>query len=182
MTTIFFAGGCFWGIENYFQNLKGVIDTAVGYANSTIPNPTYEEVCSGKTGASETCKVVFDETILPFDKILNHFFNLIDPTTINRQGNDIGSQYRSGIYFIDLLQEEIIKKFVNQLQNNFKLPIVTEVLKLENFYFAEEYHQNYLIKNPSGYCHCLSKIENLKNSNDSKYELPSPNRGGGFLR
>lgn len=168
MKVIYLAGGCFWGVENYFYNLKGVVDTKVGYANSTIINPSYDSVCTGKTQATEACRVTFDESLISFEKLLNHFFSLIDPTVINRQGNDIGSQYRTGIYYIESLDEEFLSNYIKNKQKEFKEKIVTEVLKLNNFYLAEEYHQDYLIKNPNGYCHCLLEINELKQSEDSK--------------
>lgn len=186
MKTIYLAGGCFWGVENYFQNLKGVLDTEVGYANSEVANPTYEMVCTGKTFSTECVRVKYDEKILTLDKILYYFFELIDPTVINRQGNDIGTQYRTGIYFeksekisgddleknleknLENSLEERIKKQISEIQEEYKEKIVTEVQPLNNFFEAEEYHQDYLIKNPNGYCHCLSEIETLKKSKDAK--------------
>lgn len=173
MSIIYLAGGCFWGVENYFQNLKGVTDTEVGYANSKVGSPTYEMVCTGKTFSSETVKVEFNETVLPFEKLLHYFFELIDPTVLNRQGNDIGSQYRTGIYYLPENEKikDTILSFKNEIQKKYKDKIVTEILPLENFYNAEEYHQDYLIKNPNGYCHCLSEIETLKKSADAKKQI-----------
>lgn len=170
MKIIYLAGGCFWGVEKYFQNLKGVEGTAVGYANSEKKYPTYEEVCTGKTFAAEAVKVEFDESIISFEKLLEHFFNLIDPTLLNRQGNDIGSQYRTGVYYLseNSRDAEIIEGAKNRTQKDYKEKIVTEIKKLENFYLAEEYHQNYLLKNPKGYCHCNLEIEKLLASNESK--------------
>ncbi|MGL5657272.1 MAG: peptide-methionine (S)-S-oxide reductase MsrA [Fusobacteriaceae bacterium] len=170
MGVIFLAGGCFWGVENYFQNLNGVTDTEVGYANSSVTNPSYEMVCTGKTFSTEAVRITFDETILPLTKLLHHFFELIDPTVINRQGNDIGSQYRTSIYYLteNNSYKSIIESFKDEIQKNYSKKIVTEILPLENFYIAEEYHQDYLIKNPNGYCHCLSEIETLKKSKDAK--------------
>ncbi|MGL4687979.1 MAG: peptide-methionine (S)-S-oxide reductase MsrA [Fusobacteriaceae bacterium] len=168
MKTIYLAGGCFWGVENYFHNLKGVIDTEVGYSNSITIEPSYQDVCSGKTQATETCRVTFDETLVSFESILNHFFSIIDPTIINRQGNDIGSQYRTGIYYLETLEETFILNYIKNKQKEFKEKIVTEVLKLKNFYLAEEYHQDYLVKNPNGYCHCILEIDKLKQSEESK--------------
>lgn len=153
MKTIFLAGGCFWGVEKYFQKIPGVFDTEVGYANSIKPNPTYEEVCTGKTFAAEACRVTFNDTLLPLEKLLEYFFKIIDPTLINRQGNDIGSQYRTGIYYTERVDEPVIRKFMEEEQKKYRDKIVTEVKLLENFYIAEEYHQDYLIKNPNGYCH-----------------------------
>ncbi|MGL5056906.1 MAG: peptide-methionine (S)-S-oxide reductase MsrA [Fusobacteriaceae bacterium] len=165
MKTIYVSGGCFWGVENYFQNIKGVIDTDVGYANSIKENPTYNEVCSGRTDAVEACKVIFDENIISLNKILEYFFEIIDPTILNRQGNDIGSQYRTGIYLLSSLELTVIKSFIEKEQKKYSEKIVVEVEVLKNFYLAEEYHQNYLIKNPEGYCHISHAIEKLKNNN-----------------
>lgn len=153
MKTLFLAGGCFWGVEKYFQNIPGVIDTEVGYANSALPNPTYEEVCSGRTFSVEACRVTFNDTLLPLEKLLRYFFDIIDPTLINRQGNDIGSQYRTGVYYTEREDELPIKNFIADEQKKYSEKIMTEVRLLENFYLAEEYHQDYLIKNPKGYCH-----------------------------
>ncbi|MGL5579159.1 MAG: peptide-methionine (S)-S-oxide reductase MsrA [Fusobacteriaceae bacterium] len=165
MKTIFLAGGCFWGVEKYFQLLPGVVDTEVGYANSMEKNPTYHQVCTGRTLAAEACRVTFDETLLPFQDLLRHFFNIIDPTLINRQGNDRGSQYRTGIYFLERSDEVFIQDFLALEQKKYREKIVTEVKILENFYLAEDYHQDYLIKNPQGYCHLKHKISELSNIN-----------------
>lgn len=165
MKTIFLAGGCFWGVEKYFQLLPGVIDTEVGYANSIKENPTYQEVCTGRTLAVEACRITFDETILSFKALLEHFFEIIEPTLLNRQGNDIGSQYRTGIYYLVRTDEVFIKDFIAKEQKKYEDKIVTEVMLLENFYLAEEYHQDYLIKNPEGYCHLKHEIAKLMNSN-----------------
>lgn len=165
MKTIFLAGGCFWGVEKYFQLLPGVIDTEVGYVNSIEQNPTYRDVCSGRTLSTEACRITFNETILPFETLLHHFFCIIDPTLINRQGNDIGSQYRTGVYYLERTDEQFIRDFVVGVQKNHKEKIVTEVMLLKNFFLAEEYHQDYLTKNPEGYCHIKDEINQLLNSN-----------------
>ncbi|MGL4392995.1 MAG: peptide-methionine (S)-S-oxide reductase MsrA [Fusobacteriaceae bacterium] len=162
MKTIYLAGGCFWGVDEYFRILKGVIDTDVGYANSDIVSPTYEQVCSGKTNAVETCKVIFDESEISFKNLLEHFFKIINPNIINRQGNDIGTQYRSGIYFQSPIDEKEIMDFISEVQKNYKETIVTEVKVLQSFFLAEDYHQDYLVKNPNGYCHCSHEINELK--------------------
>lgn len=169
MAEIYLAGGCFWGVERYFQLLKGIVDTDVGYANSKVINPTYELVCTGKTFSVECVKVVFNEEEITLEKLLTHFFCLIDPTVLNRQGADIGTQYRTGIYYTNeySLFKDKVEAFRNEFQKGLKEEIVTEILPLENFYLGEEYHQNYLIKNPNGYCHCNSEIEKLKKSGDS---------------
>jgi len=153
MKTITLAGGCFWGIEAYFKRVRGVVHTSVGYSNGTKENPDYKEVCSGKTGHAEVCKIDYDDSILPLDKILDHFFRLIDPTVLNRQGNDTGTQYRTGVYYSSDDDLPEIKKFVKSIAKKYSSEIVTEIEPLHNFFPAEDYHQEYLEKNPSGYCH-----------------------------
>ncbi|WP_026944458.1 peptide-methionine (S)-S-oxide reductase MsrA [Helicobacter rodentium] len=151
--TIYLAGGCFWGMQGYFDRLKGVIESQVGYANSQVESPTYEQVCSGATNATETLKLTFDEKILSLEEVLARFFSVIDPFALNYQGNDVGTQYRSGIYTQDSKMLETIQKFVESYQKKLSQRIVTEVGELNNFYVAESYHQKYLMKNPQGYCH-----------------------------
>lgn len=153
LETIYLAGGCFWGMQGYFDLLDGVKKTSVGYANSNIPNPSYNLVCSGQTNATETLEVVFDTDIIALEEILERFFSIIDPTTINRQGNDIGTQYRSGIYTEDSNLLQKVKDFIQKIKSRYNKPICTEVQNLQNYYLAEEYHQKYLEKNPNGYCH-----------------------------
>ena len=153
MKDIYFAGGCFWGIEEYFSRIDGVIDTEVGYANSKVENPSYELVCSGMTDSAETVKIIYDENIISLEKLLGKLFLVIDPTLLNRQGNDIGSQYRTGIYYDKDEDFEVINSYIDSIKNNYDKDILTEVLKIKNFYPAEEYHQDYLKKNPNGYCH-----------------------------
>lgn len=153
MKDIYFAGGCFWGVEEYFSRIDGVIDTEVGYANSKVENPSYELVCSGVTDSAETVKIIYDENIISLEKLLEKLFLVIDPTLLNRQGNDIGSQYRTGIYYNKDEDFEIINSYIDRIKNNYDKDILTEVLKIKNFYPAEEYHQDYLKKNPNGYCH-----------------------------
>jgi len=160
---IYLAGGCFWGIEAYFSKLPGVIKTISGYANGKTKNPGYEEVSSGATGFAETVLVEYDPKTISLKDLLNHYLDIVDPTTLNKQGNDIGTQYRSGIYYTNEADGLIIKKAVKDEEKRYKLPLVTEVKKLENFYEAEEYHQKYLDKNPHGYCHIdLSKVKKYK--------------------
>ena len=153
MKTIYLAGGCFWGVEEYFSRIEGIIDTDVGYANGKKISPTYEQVCTGLTGHAETVYIKFDDSILPLESILERFFKIIDPTLLNRQGGDIGNQYRTGIYYVDFDDLEIIKKVMEKEQLKYGDPIVTEVKELAFFYYAEDYHQDYLKKNPGGYCH-----------------------------
>ena len=153
MKTIYLAGGCFWGTEHFLSLVHGVIKTEVGYANSNKPHPTYKEVCTGKTGAAETVKVIYNpkEISLPF--LLNLYFQTINPTSLNKQGNDRGTQYRTGIYYTDPSERSIIETSLEALQKKYSKPLAIEVGPLENFYPAEEYHQDYLDKNPGGYCH-----------------------------
>ncbi|MEG3641766.1 peptide-methionine (S)-S-oxide reductase MsrA [Mycoplasmoides genitalium] len=153
MKEIYFGGGCFWGIEKYFQLIKGVKKTSVGYLNSRIRNPSYEQVCSGYTNAVEAVKVEYEEKEISLSELIETLFEVIDPTIRNRQGNDIGTQYRTGIYWTDSSDEKIINDKFLKLQKNYSKPIVTENKKVENYYLAEEYHQDYLKKNPNGYCH-----------------------------
>lgn len=166
MKKIWLAGGCFWGVEAYFQQLKGVLDTTVGYGQGIGENPTYEEVCSGETGHAEICEVTYDESILPLRKVLEHFFRIIDPTTLNRQGPDRGTQYRTGIYYSDKEEEGIAQAFVREIQPCYNSPIAVEIKPIRNFYPAEDYHQDYLRRTPGGYCHInlsLAKPEERNN-------------------
>ncbi len=165
MKKIWLAGGCFWGVEAYFQQLKGVVDTKVGYGQGQIENPTYQQVCSGTTGHTEVCEVAYHEEVLPLRKLLEHFFRIIDPVTLNRQGPDQGTQYRSGVYYSDEMEKECILEFIKEQQSSYSEPIVVEVEPVKNFYLAEAYHQDYLQKTPNGYCHVnlmLAKPEEKK--------------------
>jgi len=158
--TIYLAGGCFWGMQAFFKQLAGVNKTEVGYANGNCINPSYELVCSDTSGFAETLCVVYENKTISLEKLLAWFFSVIDPCSINHQGEDSGSQYRSGVYFIDKEDEDIIRNYISSISTQYDKPIMTEVLPLENFYPAEEYHQDYLIKNPSGYCHINMKLLN----------------------
>lgn len=151
--TIYFAGGCFWGVQAYFQRIQGVISTRVGYANGSTENPTYEDVCRRNTGHAETVEVVYDDNLLNLNKLMQYFFRIIEPTSLNKQGNDVGVQYRTGVYFIDLQDEKIIADAIAIEQHKYQQPIVVENLPLQRFDSAEDYHQDYLDKNPQGYCH-----------------------------
>ena len=151
--TIYFAGGCFWGTEHYFKMIKGVVGTTVGYANSIMENPSYKDVCSGDTLAAETVKVDYDPSLVSLEFLTRMFFHAIDPTSLNRQGNDIGTQYRTGIYYTDNEDLAEIYKVFEEQRSMTEGEIVVEVKALQNFYAAEDYHQDYLDKNPDGYCH-----------------------------
>lgn len=148
---IWLAGGCFWGVQAYLARIKGVAKTVVGYANGKTQNPTYHEIAA--TGHAETVEVSYDPRLLPLPGLLEHFFDIIDPTLLNRQGNDRGTQYRTGIYYSDLTDLPVIRQAIEKEQTRHTAPIVTEVEPLSGFWPAEEYHQDYLEKNPGGYCH-----------------------------
>ncbi len=150
---IYLAGGCFWGTEKYLSNINGIVKTDVGYANGNTENPTYQQVCHNNTGHAETVRVFYDPKIVRLEFILTLYYDVIDPTSFNRQGGDIGSQYRTGIYYVDDQDLPAIQASIKELQTHYEKPIAIEVLPLSNYYIAEEYHQKYLDKNPSGYCH-----------------------------
>lgn len=150
---IYLAGGCFWGVEAYMKLLPGVLDTQVGYANGNTAHPTYEQVCHQGTGHAETVRVVYDRGRTDVAQLLEAFFRVVDPTSHHRQGNDRGSQYRSGIYYVDECDKVAAEQVLAQLQTRYEVPIVTEILPLAHFYPAEEAHQDYLDKHPGGYCH-----------------------------
>jgi len=154
LKTIYLAGGCFWGTDAYMARVLGVAETESGYANGDKPLPvTYEEVYTDATGYAEVVKVVYDVTRVTLEEILDEFFSITNPTTLNRQAADVGTRYRSGIYYVDEADQQVIKAVVARVQKGFPDPIVTEVGSLVNYQAAEEVHQNYLDKNPSGYCH-----------------------------
>ncbi|MGL4990348.1 MAG: peptide-methionine (S)-S-oxide reductase MsrA [Sarcina sp.] len=153
MKEIVLAGGCFWGIEEFFRRLDGVIETEACYVNGVTDNPTYNEICTGNTNFVEAVLVKFDENILSLQTLLEKYFSIIDPTSLNKQGNDIGTQYRTGIYYIDPIDITTAKLVIENIQKNYNKSIVTELLPLGKYYKAEDYHQKYLQKNPNGYCH-----------------------------
>ena len=153
MKRILFAGGCFWGIEKFFSMVPGVKETEVGYANGNIEYPTYKDICKGNTNFVEVCLVVYNPQEVSLDELLDKYWSIIDPTSINRQGNDIGNQYRTGIYYLDDEDLPIILKSKRNIETLYKNSVVTEVKPVENYYKAEEEHQKYLEKNPDGYCH-----------------------------
>lgn len=150
---IWLAGGCFWGVEAYMARVYGVAEVISGYANGKTENPTYEDVCYRNTGHAEAVHVYYDPERVTLKELLSAYFKIIDPTVLNRQGNDTGSQYRTGIYYQDKEDLTIINEVIKEQQANYKKSIVTEGMPLTNFTIAEEYHQDYLEKNPSGYCH-----------------------------
>ena len=148
------AGGCFWGVEELLRKLPGVINTEVGYTGGTLASPRYEDVKGGRTGHAESIEVEFDPSKITYDTILDHFFSLHDPTTANRQGNDVGSQYRSAIFVHDDEQRAAAEKAIERAQQHWPKPIVTEIVPASTFWRAEDYHQDYLQRLPWGYtCH-----------------------------
>ena len=151
--TIYLAGGCFWGVEAYFERIPGVINAVSGYANGHTENPSYEDVIYRKTGHAETVKVTYDADRLSLSDILVYFFRVIDPTSLNKQGNDRGTQYRTGVYFTDPDEKSVIQTVLDSEQKKYRKTLVVENQLLVHFYDAEEYHQDYLAKNPNGYCH-----------------------------
>lgn len=151
-----FAGGCFWGVENLFNQMPGVIEAVSGYEGGTRDNPTYEQVCSGRTGHAEAVEVTYDPTKVTYDELLNAFWNMHDPTTLNQQGPDRGHQYRSAIFFHDPAQEAAARRSKEAAQRYFDRPIVTEIVPASTFWRAEEYHQRYFEKHPGHYgCHFI---------------------------
>jgi peptide-methionine (S)-S-oxide reductase len=156
LATAMFGMGCFWGAEKGFWQLRGVYSTAVGYAGGPTPNPTYREVCTGMTGHNEVVLVVFDPKVISYDELLKHFWENHDPTQGMRQGGDVGTQYRSGIYYFDEAQKQAAERsrdaFQKQLAAARYGAITTEIVPAPEFYYAEDYHQQYLAKNPDGYC------------------------------
>ena len=153
MKEIYLAGGCFWGTEHFLKQIEGVEVTQVGYANGNIANPTYQQVCTGTTDFAETVKVQYDSDKVTLSFLIDLYFKTIDPTSLNRQGNDRGTQYRTGIYYTDAADLPVIRETVSRLAANYTRPLEVEIEPLKNFYPAEEYHQDYLDKNPGGYCH-----------------------------
>lgn len=168
MKKIYLAGGCFWGLEKYMSVIQGVIETSVGYANGFVENPTYEEVCTGRTGHAETVEVIYDENRVTLAFLLRLFFEAINPTTLNRQGNDIGKQYRSGIYYFDTEDLSVIREEIESLNRKISGQSVIEIEPLSKFFLAEEYHQDYLDKHPGGYCHIGPDL--FRRAKNAKYE------------
>ncbi|NLM10406.1 MAG: peptide-methionine (S)-S-oxide reductase MsrA [Clostridiaceae bacterium] len=155
---IYLAGGCFWGLEKYLSLIKGIESTQVGYANGKTLFPTYKEVCHNNTGHAETVKVVYNQDKITLKELLNLYFEAIDPTSLNKQGGDTGTQYRTGIYYINENDLPVIQQAIAELQKKYEKPVVIEVEPLNNYSPAEEYHQKYLDKNPGGYCHIGAEL------------------------
>ena len=170
MSIAVFGAGCFWCVEAIFSQLNGVESVISGYCNGHTENPTYESVCSGTTGHAEVCKISYDKEIISYSELLTVLFQTHDPTTLNKQGADTGTQYRSAIFYTDDEQKNIAEEFIDNLEKNkaFDSPIVTEVTKLDEFYLAEDYHQNYYKNNSSApYCKLIikPKLDKFLNNN-----------------
>lgn len=156
MTTFTLAGGCFWCLDSLYRQLTGVVSVESGYSNGSTENPTYDTVCTGTTGYAEVVQLTFDESLIPAEIILTVFFAMHNPTTLNRQGNDIGTQYRSALFYTDESQKQLFENARSEAQEAWEEPIVTEVTSLKAYYPAEEYHQDYFNKNPAnGYCNII---------------------------
>ena len=165
MKEAIFGGGCFWCVEGAFEIIDGVIDVESGYANCNIPNPTYKEVCTDTTGCAEVVKIKYDENKISYNELLELFFKIHDPTTLNRQGADFGSQYRSVIIPLDKEQERLAREYIQKIQPNFSKKIVTKIEPFKNYYTAEEYHQDYFRNNPyQPYCMAVAapKVKKAK--------------------
>ena len=161
MNTIYLAGGCFWGLQKFFDQFEGVIRTEVGYANGPDRAPTYQEVCAD-SGHAETVQVEYDEAKMPLKKLMDYYFMVIDPVSVNRQGHDEGIQYRTGIYYTSEDQLPAIREIFEREEQNAGQKLAVAVEPLKNFFSAEEYHQKYLEKNPNGYCHIPKSFFSLQ--------------------
>lgn len=170
---IVLAGGCFWGVEAYMARIYGVYDVTSGYVNGSTSQTTYQEVIRG-SGHAEAVKVVYDPTKVSLNTLLEYYFRIIDPTSVNKQGNDRGSQYRTGIYFTHKADQEVVKTALKSLQEEYTKPVAIELEELEHYILAEEYHQDYLEKNPDGYCHVdFSNLEEVITIDPKDYPKPS---------
>ncbi len=160
METIYLAGGCFWGVQKYFDQFEGVRETEVGYANGPEAAPSYQDVCAG-SGHAETVRILYDPEKISLSRLLGYYFLVIDPLSVNRQGNDRGVQYRTGIYYTEESQLKDVQAAVRAQEEKLGAKLKVEVQRMRNFYSAEAYHQKYLEKNPGGYCHIPSAFFSL---------------------
>lgn len=167
--TIFLAAGCFWGAQHYLKQIRGVMETETGFANGNTDNPSYEQVYTDTTGYAEAVRVVFDPEVLPLRKLVELYFDCIEPTSVNRQGEDCGTRYRTGIYFIEPDDYAVIKEVYDEVQRNYINDLAVEVQPIERFFAADESHQDYLDKHPDGYCHLpQSLFEFARKANEKK--------------
>jgi peptide methionine sulfoxide reductase msrA/msrB len=171
---VYFAGGCFWGVEEYFSRIPGVMDVTVGYANGEKENPTYQEVCSGRTGHAETVHVRYDPKTVGLRTLTEQFFKIINPLSLNRQGNDVGSQYRTGLYYVNEEDKKVLSSVMAEVEKKYDKPLAVELMPLKSYYLAEDYHQDYLKKNPGGYCHI--NFDSLKDLPQKKAGIVDPGK------
>ena len=163
---IYLAGGCFWGTEHYFKQIRGVVETEVGFANGHLDNPSYKQVKAGDTGFAETVRIKYDPEVVSLELLLDLYFKSIDPLSLNKQGEDEGTQYRTGIYYTDAEDLDVIDRVYSAVEQAAGQSLAVEKLPLQNFFTAEEYHQDYLDKNPTGYCHLPAALfEFARNAN-----------------
>ncbi|WP_018968796.1 peptide-methionine (S)-S-oxide reductase MsrA [Rubritalea marina] len=167
------GAGCFWCVEAIYNRIEGVKSAVSGYQNGHLKNPTYKDICTGKTGHAEVVLVTYDPKVVPLDTILKWFWKAHDPTTLNRQGNDVGTQYRSGIYYYNDAQKTVAEASLKDAQADFSDKIVTEIVKAETFYPAEDYHQNYYLENKSknGYCRFVIEPKMKKLGLEKKHKV-----------
>ena len=166
---IYLAGGCFWGTEHYFKQVEGVVETEVGFANGHTENPTYEEVYTDETGYAETVHVKYNPEVVSLRFLLQLYFKAIDPVSLNKQGHDEGTRYRTGIYYTESADLPVVNEVFDEVQRHYDQPLAVERQPLERFFAADEYHQNYLEKNPTGYCHLpLSLFQFAKAAKEKK--------------
>ena len=161
MKTIVLAGGCFWGVEKFLSLVNGITFTETAFVNGNTETTTYEEVCKKDTGYAEGVKIQYDPSFISLEEILDLYYQIIDPTSLNKQGNDVGTQYRTGIYYVDVVDEPLIKDSLIRLQSQYKTPIAIELEPLKIYVSAEKVHQKYLDNNPNGYCHIGPKFFEL---------------------
>lgn len=171
---IYLAGGCFWGVEGYFSRLTGVLETDTGYANGITEKTSYQEIHD--TDHAETVMITYNSGIIGLDELLAHYFRIIDPLSVNKQGNDTGRQYRTGIYYTDKADVPAIQAFMKRMQKNYSRPLAVETEPLCHFIRAEEYHQDYLKKNPNGYCHINLALASVPLHDESKFQMPDSER------
>ena len=177
---IYFAGGCFWGVEEYFSRIPGVADAVNGYANGWVENPSYEQVCNHTTGHAETVRVTYDPSIVSLKTLTEQYFKIIDPLSLNRQGNDVGDNYRTGVFYVDEADIPVLQAVFEAEQAKYDEPMVVELEPLTCFYEAENYHQDYLLKNPSGYCHIsFESLADVKT--EQELALEAAEQPGGSL-
>ena len=166
---IYLAGGCFWGTEHYFKQVEGVVETEVGFANGHTENPTYEEVYTDETGYAETVHVKYNPEVVSLRFLLQLYFKAIDPVSLNKQGHDEGTRYRTGIYYTESADLPVVNEVFDEVQRHYDQPLAVECQPLERFFAADEYHQDYLEKNPTGYCHLpLSLFQFAKAAKEKK--------------